>query len=105
MIRNPFSFLFDRKPTFLAWQVELTTRCPLMCTMCARSSGQESLGFGRIEALFAGGRLESPAGTLEMPPHPASAAGPDLRQVVLGSEGRLGILTDAVLRARNSALS
>jgi alkyldihydroxyacetonephosphate synthase len=34
-----------------------------------------------------------------MPPFPASAAGPDLRQLVLGSEGRLGILTDVVLRA------
>lgn len=63
-----------------------------------RSAGQQSLGFGRIEALFAGGRVEAPAGTLELPPHPASAAGPDLRQLVLGSEGRLGILTEATVR-------
>jgi alkyldihydroxyacetonephosphate synthase len=63
-----------------------------------RSSGQQSLGYGRIERLFAGGRLESPAGTLDMPPFPASAAGPDLREVVLGSEGRLGILTEAAVR-------
>jgi alkyldihydroxyacetonephosphate synthase len=34
-----------------------------------------------------------------MPTHPASAAGPDIRQLVLGSEGRLGVLTDVVLRA------
>jgi alkyldihydroxyacetonephosphate synthase len=64
-----------------------------------RSSGQQSLGYGRIEKLFAGGRLESPAGTLELPPFPASAAGPDLREAVLGSEGRLGILTEATVRA------
>ncbi|MDI7275921.1 MAG: FAD-binding oxidoreductase [Anaerolineae bacterium] len=63
-----------------------------------RSSGQQSLGYGRIERLFAGGRLEAPAGTLELPPFPASAAGPDLREVVLGSEGRLGILTEATVR-------
>lgn len=63
-----------------------------------RSSGQQSLGYGRIEKLFAGGRLESPAGTLELPPFPASAAGPDLRELVLGSEGRLGILTKATVR-------
>jgi alkyldihydroxyacetonephosphate synthase len=63
-----------------------------------RSSGQQSIRYGRIEQLFAGGRLESPAGTLEMPPFPASAAGPDLRQLVLGSEGRLGILTEATVR-------
>jgi alkyldihydroxyacetonephosphate synthase len=63
-----------------------------------RSSGQRSLGFGRIEALFAGGRLEAPAGTLELPAFPASAAGPDLRHLVLGSEGRLGILAEATVR-------
>jgi alkyldihydroxyacetonephosphate synthase len=66
--------------------------------VAARSAGQQSAGYGRIETLFAGGTVESPAGTLEMPPHPASAAGPDLRQAILGSEGRFGILTDAVLR-------
>ena len=67
--------------------------------VAARGSGLRSLGQGRIEAAFAGGTLEAPAGTLEMQPFPASAAGPDLRHVVLGSEGRLGILTDVVLRA------
>lgn len=66
--------------------------------VAARSSGQQSAGYGRIEALFAGGTVEAPAGTLVMPPHPASAAGPDLRQAVLGSEGRLGVITEAVLR-------
>jgi alkyldihydroxyacetonephosphate synthase len=65
-----------------------------------RSNGQQSLGYGRIEAMFAGGRLEAPAGTLVLPPFPASAAGPDLREVVLGSEGRLGILTEATVRIR-----
>ncbi len=67
--------------------------------VATRSAGQEALGYGRIEDLFAGGTLEAPAGTLELPPHPASAAGPDLRQLVLGSEGRLGILTDVTVRA------
>jgi alkyldihydroxyacetonephosphate synthase len=67
--------------------------------VAARGAGLRSLRQGRIEALFAGGTLEAPAGTVAMPTHPASAAGPDLRQLVLGSEGRLGILTDVVLRA------
>lgn len=66
--------------------------------IATRSSGQQSLYYGRIEELFAGGRLVSPAGWLDMPPFPASAAGPDLRQLVLGSEGRLGIVTQATLR-------
>ena len=65
-----------------------------------RSNGQQSLGYGRIEAMFAGGRLESPAGTMTLPGFPASAAGPDLREVVLGSEGRLGMLTEASVRVR-----
>ena len=64
-----------------------------------RSSGQQSSGYGRIEALFAGGHLETPAGSMDLPTYPASAAGPDLRQLILGSEGRAGILTDVVVRA------
>ncbi len=63
-----------------------------------RSSGQQSLRYGRIEQMFAGGRLESPAGRLDIPTFPASAAGTDLREMVLGSEGRLGILTEAAVR-------
>src|SRR4029078_5236060 len=61
--------------------------------VAARSVGQQSIGFARIEALFAGGRVVAPAGTLDLPPNPASAAGPDLRQLVLRSEGRLRAVT------------
>lgn len=66
--------------------------------VAARSVGQQAHGYGRIDELFAGGHLETPRGPLDLPPHPASAAGPDLRQVVLGSEGRLGILTEVTVR-------
>ncbi|OQY31392.1 MAG: hypothetical protein B6243_08550 [Anaerolineaceae bacterium 4572_5.2] len=45
-----------------------------------------------------GGALESPAGTLKMPLYPASAAGPDLREMILGSEGRMGVLTEATVK-------
>ncbi|NNL77219.1 MAG: FAD-binding protein, partial [Desulfobacterales bacterium] len=62
-----------------------------------RSSGQQSKHYGRIEQLFAGGELLSPQGPLKLPAHPASAAGPDLRQLLLGSEGRMGVLTKAVV--------
>jgi alkyldihydroxyacetonephosphate synthase len=68
--------------------------------VATRSTGQQSHHYGRIEQLFAGGHLETPAGPLDLPAVPASAAGPDLRQLVLGSEGRLGILTRAVVRVR-----
>lgn len=66
--------------------------------IATRSSGQQSLYYGRIEDLFAGGKMIAPEGRLEMPPFPASAAGPDLRQAVLGSEGRLGIISSAIVR-------
>jgi alkyldihydroxyacetonephosphate synthase len=63
-----------------------------------RSSGQQSLGYGKIERLFAGGTMETPSGPLEIQDFPASAAGPDLREIVMGSEGRLGILTRVKMR-------
>jgi len=68
--------------------------------IATRSTGQQSLGYGRIESLFAGGRVETPSGRITLPSMPASAAGPDLRQLILGSEGRLGIITEATVRIR-----
>ncbi|GBD09790.1 putative FAD-linked oxidoreductase [Candidatus Thermoflexus japonica] len=65
-----------------------------------RSVGQFALGYGRIEDLFVGGRLETPKGPLVLPIFPPSAAGPDLRHLVLGSEGRMGILTEVTVRVR-----
>ena len=66
--------------------------------IATRSCGQQSARYGRIEALFAGGRVETPAGALDLPAFPASAAGPDLKEWVLGSEGRIGIITRATVR-------
>ena len=68
--------------------------------VATRSSGQSSMGYGRIEQLFAGGVVETPSGTVTLPDFPASAAGPDLREMILGSEGRMGILTEVVVRIR-----
>lgn len=66
--------------------------------IATRSSGQQSYYYGRIEDLLAGVELETPAGPLRAPPFPASAAGPDLRELVLGSEGRAGIICAATVR-------
>ncbi len=66
-----------------------------------RSSGQQSYRYGKIEQLFAGGIMETPRGRLELKPVPASAAGPDLREMALGSEGRLGVITQAQVRVRS----
>ncbi len=66
--------------------------------VASRSSGQQSLRYGRIEQLFAGGRIETPRGTLQIPSVPASSAGPDIREMILGSEGRFGLITEVKVR-------
>jgi alkyldihydroxyacetonephosphate synthase len=59
----------------------------------ARSSGQASAGYGRFDELVVGLRVATPAGELTLGRAPKSAAGPDLRQLILGSEGALGVIT------------
>jgi alkyldihydroxyacetonephosphate synthase len=71
--------------------------------VASRSSGQQSLRYGRIEQLFAGGTLETFAGSMELPTFPASAAGPDLRELVLGSEGRFGVISEVRVRVTRLA--
>jgi alkyldihydroxyacetonephosphate synthase len=66
--------------------------------VATRSSGQQSRHYGRIEDLLAGGMVFTPRGEIHFPPFPASAAGPDLRQVLLGSEGRMGVLANVIVR-------
>jgi alkyldihydroxyacetonephosphate synthase len=66
--------------------------------VASRSSGQQSLRYGRIEQMFAGASLQTPVGVMELPTIPASSAGPDLREVIMGSEGRMGIITDVTVR-------
>lgn len=68
--------------------------------IATRSCGQQSYYYGRIENLFSGGHIETLAGPMEVPDLPASAAGPDLRHLILGSEGRLGVITRASVRIR-----
>lgn len=66
--------------------------------VASRSSGQQSLRYGRIEQLFAGGRIETLRGTLDILSFPASSAGPDIREMILGSEGRIGLITEVKAR-------
>jgi alkyldihydroxyacetonephosphate synthase len=65
-----------------------------------RSAGQASSGYGRFDELVLGVRLLAPSGEVVVAPHPASAAGPSLRQLVLGSEGRLGVITAVTVKVR-----
>lgn len=63
-----------------------------------KSSGQFSKGYGRIEQLFASAKVLTPMGELEIPPFPAAGAGTDVRELILGSEGRIGIVAEATVR-------
>jgi alkyldihydroxyacetonephosphate synthase len=65
-----------------------------------RSAGQASSGVGRIDDLVVGLRMATPVGEVVLPAMPGSAAGPDLRRLVLGSEGTLGVVTEVTLRVR-----
>lgn len=66
----------------------------------ARSAGQSSAGYGRFDEMVVGLELATPAGTIRLGTAPRSAAGPDLRQLVLGSEGVLGVITAVTVRIR-----
>jgi alkyldihydroxyacetonephosphate synthase len=68
--------------------------------VATRSAGHRSTGVGKIDELLAGVEVATPEGLWRLPPQPASAAGPEVRRLILGSEGRLGVITAATLRVR-----
>jgi alkyldihydroxyacetonephosphate synthase len=65
-----------------------------------RSSGQASAGYGRFDEQVMAIRVATPSGTLELGRAPRSAAGPDLRQLILGSEGAFGVITSLTMAVR-----
>ena len=73
--------------------------------VATRSAGQASTGYGRIDALVEALRCETPVGGLSTRNAPASAAGPSLREVMMGSEGTFGVITEATLRVRPAPAS
>jgi alkyldihydroxyacetonephosphate synthase len=68
--------------------------------VATRSAGQASTGYGRIDELVLGLRAIAPTGDVDLPPVPASAAGPSLRGLLVGSEGTLAVLTSVALQVR-----
>ena len=63
-----------------------------------RGAGQGSNRYGRAEDWLSGAKLATPRGLLDTNGFPASAAGPQLNDLVLGSEGAFGIITEATVR-------
>jgi alkyldihydroxyacetonephosphate synthase len=65
-----------------------------------RSAGQASSGYGRFDSLVSSARLIAPSGELQTLDTPHTAAGPALREVVVGSEGVFGVIPDVTVRVR-----
>jgi alkyldihydroxyacetonephosphate synthase len=63
-----------------------------------RSSGHASSGYGRFDEMVLGLRAVTPVGVLDIGRAPSSAAGPDLRELFLGSEGVFGVISEVRVR-------
>ena len=68
--------------------------------IATRSSGMQSDRYGDIADLTRGLRVVTGSGTLVTRPVPSTSTGPSIREMVLGSEGRLGIITEATVHVR-----
>ena len=56
--------------------------------------------YGDIADQTRGLRVVTPAGLLNIRPVPSTSTGPSVREMVLGSEGRLGIICEATIHVR-----
>jgi alkyldihydroxyacetonephosphate synthase len=65
-----------------------------------RSAGQASSGYGRFDDVVTSLRMATPAGEMSTLETPHTAAGPSLRELIVGSEGVLGVITEVTVRVR-----
>jgi alkyldihydroxyacetonephosphate synthase len=65
--------------------------------IATRSSGMQSDKYGDVADLTRAVRVVTPAGVLATQPVPHTSTGPSVREMVLGSEGRLGIISEATV--------
>jgi len=71
--------------------------------IATRSSGMQSDKYGDVSDLTRGLRVVTPGGLLVVRPLPATSTGPSVREMVLGSEGRLGVITEATVQVHRVA--
>jgi alkyldihydroxyacetonephosphate synthase len=65
--------------------------------IATRATGQNSIGYGKIEDMTQAVRVVTPAGIIETKDVPASATGPSIREVIVGSEGIYGVIIEATM--------
>nr|WP_123305334.1 FAD-binding oxidoreductase [Bogoriella caseilytica] len=63
--------------------------------IATRSSGMQSDKYGDIADITRGLRAVQPGRMLVLRPLPSTSTGPSVREMILGSEGRLGVITEA----------
>ncbi|MFB6142406.1 MAG: FAD-binding oxidoreductase [Halorientalis sp.] len=68
--------------------------------IATRAGGHFATRYTHIDDFVASVRMVTPTGAFETRRLPASGAGPDPDRLVLGSEGTLGVVTEAVLRVQ-----
>jgi alkyldihydroxyacetonephosphate synthase len=68
--------------------------------IATRSSGMQSDRYGDIADMTKGLRVVTPSGTFVTRPVPTTSTGPSVREMILGSEGRLGLITEATVHVR-----
>ncbi|NQU37195.1 MAG: FAD-binding oxidoreductase [Actinobacteria bacterium] len=68
--------------------------------VATRSAGQASAGYGRSDEMVERLKVACVDRDFTLGRAPGSAAGPDLRQLFIGSEGIFGLITEVTLRIR-----
>ena len=68
--------------------------------LATRASGRQSTGYGDIEDMVLALRMVTPRGVVDTRKVPSSAAGPSILQLCVGSEGYMGVITEALMRVR-----
>lgn len=66
--------------------------------VAARSAGQQSNKYGKIEEMISSIKMMTLSGEIKTGDYPASAAGPDWNHIIAGSEGLLGIITEVTVK-------
>lgn len=66
--------------------------------IAARGAGQQSNRYGTANKWLVAARVATPAGEWRTLAVPQSAAGPDLKELICGSEGTLGVITEATVK-------
>ena len=66
----------------------------------SRGAGQSSTGYGKMEDIVLSMRMVTPEGTVVTTDYPAESIGPDINEILMGSEGAFGIMTEVTLKIR-----